>query len=100
MEHPNFCTYVLYSLKDDKFYIGYASNFARRMLEHENGEVKSTASRRPFIPIHCEYSFAKGDALQSEEYFKTSGGKRTLRLMLKDSLNEVNRYLKVSSEFI
>ncbi|MBL0340742.1 MAG: GIY-YIG nuclease family protein [Bacteroidetes bacterium] len=89
MEHPKFCAYVLYSLKDDQFYIGYTSNFERRMQVHTDGKTKSTAPRRPFIPIHCEYYFAKSDALRREEYFKTTAGKRTLRLMLKDSLNEV-----------
>jgi putative endonuclease len=91
MEHPKFCVYVLYSLKDLQFYIGYTTNFVRRMLEHENGDVKSTAPRRPFIPIRCEYTFAKSDAMRREEYFKTSAGKSALRLMLKDSLNEIKR---------
>jgi putative endonuclease len=67
------------------------TNFARRMVEHENGEVKSTAPRRPFIPIKCEYYFVKSDALRREEYFKTSAGKRALRLMIKDSLIEIKR---------
>ena len=94
MEHPKYATYVLYSLKDHEFYIGYTSNFERRMQEHENGEVKSTAPRRPFVPLLCEYYFSKKDSLRREDYFKTSAGKRTLRLMLSESLKEIRKNFK------
>ena len=66
MERPKLCVYILYSLKDDQFYIGYTTNFERGMHEHDNGEVKSTAPRRPFIPILCEYYFSKSDVLRRE----------------------------------
>lgn len=91
MDHPKFCTYVLYSLKDHQFYIGYTTDFSRRMSEHEQGKSKSTAPRRPFVPLLCEYYFSEKDSLRREDYFKTTAGKRTLRLMLKDSLLEVKR---------
>ena len=35
MEHPQHCTYALYSLKDQDFYIGSSSDFDRRISEHE-----------------------------------------------------------------
>ena len=89
MEHPKHATYVLYSLKDYQFYIGSSSRLIERFIEHEQGKSKSTAPRRPFVPLLCEYYFSKADSLRREEYFKTSAGKRTLRLMLKESLNEV-----------
>ncbi len=89
MEHPKHTTYVLYSLKDQQFYIGSSSDFDRRSIEHEQGRSKSTAPRRPFVPLLCEYFFSKKDSLRREEYFKTSAFKRTLRLMLQESLNEI-----------
>src|SRR5688572_25570964 len=70
MEHPQHATYVLYSLKDQEFYIGYSSDFDRRSIEHEQGKTKSTAPRRPFVPLLCEYYFSKKDSLRREEYFK------------------------------
>ena len=89
MEHPKYAVYILYSHKDHQFYIGYTSDYTRRMSEHAEGRSKSTACRRPFSVILCEYYFAKADALRRKEYFKTSAGKRTLRLMLKESLKEL-----------
>ena len=88
IKHPEYAVYVLLSLKDQQFYIGYTSDFKRRMEEHEHGKSKSTACRRPFICVFVEYYLGKSDALRREKYFKTSGGKRVLRLMLTDSLQD------------
>ncbi len=71
-------------------YYSYTSNFERRLQEHVEGKSLRTATRRPFIPILCEYYYAKSDALRQELYFKTTAGKRVLRLMLHDSLKEVS----------
>ncbi len=94
IKHPEYAVYVLLSLKDQQFYIGFTSDFKRRMEEHEEGKSKSTACRRPFICLFVEYYFSKADALRREKYFKTSGGKRVLRLMLTDSLLESSEALQ------
>ena len=86
MKLPQFAVYVLYSLKDHQFYIGYTANFTRRMTEHSEGRSKSTACRIPFVCVFCEYYLSKYDALRREHYFKTTAGKRVLRLMLRESL--------------
>jgi predicted GIY-YIG superfamily endonuclease len=36
--------------------------------------------------IFCEYFLSKADAQRREKYFKTTKGKRTLKLILKNSL--------------
>ena len=81
------CVYVLLSIKDGKHYVGYTSDLDRRIMEHESGKSKSTALRRPFILLHAEYYLSKKDAQRRELYLKTTGGRRTLRLMLRDSLS-------------
>jgi putative endonuclease len=88
-----YSVYVLYSLKDDKLYIGFSSKLVSRINDHLNGFSKSTRHRRPLVLIFCEYYLSKKDAMRREKYFKTTDGKRTLRLMLKESLKEV-RYKK------
>jgi putative endonuclease len=89
MKKLQYCVYVLYSLKDNSFYIGFTENLKQRLTDHFHGNSKSTAPRRPFKLIFCEYFFSKKDALRRERYFKTTKGKRTLKLMLKNSLNLV-----------
>ena len=79
--------YVLQSLKDKKLYIGYTANLRRRLKEHKHGGSESTKKRLPFRLIFYEAFILEGDAKRREKYFKTTKGKRALRLMLKDSLN-------------
>jgi len=94
MKKLKYCVYVLYSIKDDKFYIGFTEDLKRRLTEHFQGNSKSTGSRRPFHLVFCEYYLSKVDAMRREKYFKTTAGKRALRLMLKDSLDVTFEYQK------
>lgn len=86
LEH---CIYILFSMKDENLYIGYTTNLTRRLTEHFKGLSKSTAPRRPFRLLFCEYYLSKTDALRREKYFKTTAGKKTLKLMLRESLKEL-----------
>ena len=52
------------------------------------GTTKSTAWRRPFEIIFCEYYVDKKDATRREMYFKTTAGKKALKLMLRETLAE------------
>ncbi len=46
--------YILKSLKGQKHYIGSTSDLKRRFREHQNGQVISTKSRRPFKLVYYE----------------------------------------------
>ena len=81
--------YVLRSIKDNNFYIGYTENLKRRMEEHSKGLVRSTKYRRPFILVYYEVCFNQESALKREKYLKTTGGHRYLK----------NRIPKESSGF-
>lgn len=81
--------YILFSHKDYQFYIGYTSDLKRRLTEHFNGKSKSTAPRRPFSLIFCEYFLSKADAERRENYFKTTAGKKSLRLMIRQSYQDL-----------
>jgi putative endonuclease len=83
-----YCVYVLLSEKDGNFYVGFTTDLSRRLEEHFQGRNTSTAPRRPLELIHCEFYLAKTDAERRERYLKTAKGRRTLRLMLKDSMGE------------
>ncbi|MFA5144038.1 MAG: GIY-YIG nuclease family protein [Candidatus Omnitrophota bacterium] len=80
--------YVLYSLKDKEFYIGYTTNVDKRCEEHASGKTPSTSPRRPFKLIYYEAHLSKKDALRRESYFKSTKGRTALRQILRDSLSE------------
>ena len=89
MKKLQYCVYVLKSQEDGKLYIGFTTDLNRRLTEHIKGYSKATAPRRPLKLIHVEYYLSKDDAVRRESYFKTTKGKRALRLMLKDSLSNL-----------
>jgi len=76
--------YVLQSEKDKKLYIGYTNNVEKRLKEHNNGKVQSTKPRIPLKLIFYEAYLNQKDALRREDYFKSTKGKRTLKIMLKE----------------
>ncbi len=80
--------YVLWSKEDRKFYIGYTKDLARRLQEHENRQCHTTLRMKNPKFIFCESFVAESDAKRREEYFKTTKGKKTLKLMLRDSLRQ------------
>ena len=63
-----FFVYVLLSGKDQKYYIGFTTDIERRLLEHNQGKVKSTKHRCPFELIYYEAYVDKRDA-QGREFF-------------------------------
>ncbi|HNU96085.1 MAG TPA: GIY-YIG nuclease family protein [Candidatus Magasanikbacteria bacterium] len=79
--------YVLKSTKDQRFYIGFTKDLKNRVKEHNAGEVKSTKDRKPMKLIFYEAFLEKQDALRREGYFKTTKGKKVLRLMLRSFIS-------------
>jgi putative endonuclease len=83
---PTYCVYILFSEKDFLLYIGYSSDLSSRKRKHDIGGVKSTAPRRPLKLIYYECFLFKADAMRREAYFKTSMGRKPIKLMLGGTL--------------
>ncbi|MGB9707345.1 MAG: GIY-YIG nuclease family protein [Microgenomates group bacterium] len=49
MKKLQYCVYVLYSLRDLKFYIVYTTNLHQRLTSHIKGDSLATKFRKPFI---------------------------------------------------
>jgi len=80
-------TYVLQSLKDDFFYVGFTKDLDSRLKKHSNGHVLSTIKRRPFELIYYEVCFNKDDAIHREKYLKTTYGRRYIKNRIKNTKN-------------
>ena len=72
-------TYVLRSLKDGGYYYGYTSNLTNRLERHNEGLVRSTKARRPFVVHYFEEFQDKSKAIKREKFFKTIDGYNWLR---------------------
>ena len=81
-----FYVYILLSLKDKKFYIGFSSDLRRRMIEHYAGKVVSTKNRRPLRLIGYEAYKTKSEAQRREKFLKTSDGKKDIKKRFIESL--------------
>ena len=79
-------TYVLQSLKDEGFYVGFTQDLKLRFEQHKKGQVDSTRGRRPFELIYYEACQNQADAIKREKYLKSYHGKMYLRKMLKSYL--------------
>ena len=86
----SYYVYVLLSLKDYKFYVGYSKSLKQRISQHNYGEVKSTQNRRPLKLIHYEYFIDEKDAKAREIFLKSGFGRDQLRKALKNTLQKSN----------
>lgn len=82
--------YVLLSLKDKLFYVGYTLDLDKRIDEHHTGNVTSTKHRLPPKLIHYEYFINKQDAKAREVFLKSGFGREQLRKSLKQTLLEIS----------
>jgi len=79
--------YYVYYLRSKKhnsrFYVGFTSDLKKRVEKHNKGLVQST---KPFIPwkvVFFEAFSNMADAKRREKYFKTTKGRKALKLMLR-----------------
>jgi len=84
--------YYVYILQqiDKRLYAGRTDDLKRRFREHQQGKVRATKGRRPLVLIFYEAFSDKRDSIRRERYFKTTKGKSSLRMMLRNSMNFEN----------
>jgi putative endonuclease len=75
-----FYTYVLFSRKYKKIYIGFSSDpFARLISHNHNKNHGWTARFRPWEIIHLESFQSKSEALQREKQLKSASGRKFIK---------------------
>lgn len=79
--------YVLKSRKDKKLYYGFTEDLDKRLRQHNNGEVKSTKSRKPLELLYFEKVDNLSNARKRERYFKTGFGRKYIKNKLALSSN-------------
>ncbi len=72
-------SYILKSLKDNKYYYGSTIDLEKRLKKHNAGEVRSTKGRRPFVIHFFEEHVDRSVAFQREQFYKTIDGYNYLK---------------------
>jgi len=78
--------YVLRSLKDQLFYVGFTKNLKGRLEAHNRGLVPSTKRRVPLELVYWEGCLSQADSTQREKYLKSAWGKRYIKNRLRNYL--------------
>lgn len=78
--------YVLRSVKDNNFYVGFTTDLQGRFEAHNKAAVPSTRGRIPFELVYWEGCLNQQDATQREKYLKSAWGKRYIKNRLRNYL--------------
>ena len=78
--------YIIRSLKNQKLYLGSTPDLKERIKSHNAGKNKATKPNIPYDLIYYSAFKSKKDAIECEQYFKTTSGWKRLHRMLEDSL--------------
>ena len=73
-----FYIYILWSEKLRKRYVGYTSDIAKRVHEHNEGNSKFTKSGIPWKLVHTEELSTKTEAIKRETFLKSGIGRKWL----------------------
>jgi putative endonuclease len=72
-------TYVLYSPKFDRIYIGQTDYLEKRLERHNLGLVRSTKAYVPWETMLCERFKTRSEALRREKELKSYRGREFIR---------------------
>jgi putative endonuclease len=86
-DEKSWYTYVLYSIKDGKWYTGSTNDLRKRFTYHRLGKVSATKHRGPFKLIYYEMCLNEKDARSRELFLKSGMGKRYVNNRLKRFLS-------------
>ena len=75
-------TYILYSEKLDRFYIGYSDNIAWRLERHNQGWGRYTKGGIPWRLVYSEAYELKKDAMHRERQLKQQKSRKFIEHLI------------------
>ena len=74
-----YCVYVLYSVKIDKFYVGYTKDIDKRLKHHNLGLNRWSRRGIPWKLVYLERYNIKKEAIRRERFLKTGKGREFVK---------------------
>jgi putative endonuclease len=71
-----YIVYIIKSLYDHSYYIGYTSNLDRRLEDHNSGRSRYTKKKVPWVLAYIEKYSTKTEAIKRERFLKNQKNKR------------------------
>ena len=75
--------YILYSIKCDRYYIGYTENSELRLERHNKGQVKATKNCRPYILKANKAFSTEWEAIKEERRIKKQKSRIIIELLIR-----------------
>jgi putative endonuclease len=83
---PGYYVYILESLQDGSFYIGFSTDVNRRLDEHNSGESKYTRTKVPWKVVYIEEHESKMKALKREKFLKAQRNREFYQRLINSNL--------------
>ena len=77
-----FYLYIIYSDKNDKYYIGYTGNLETRIEKHNLGATRSTRSGIPWKQVYYEEFDTKSEAIKRELEIKKKKSRKYIEELI------------------
>ncbi|MBN1143901.1 MAG: GIY-YIG nuclease family protein [Bacteroidales bacterium] len=74
-----FYAYILKSLSYGNYYYGSTNDLEKRINQHNNGQMKYTKGRRPWVLHYFEEFDTRSEAQKREYFFKSIEGYKYLK---------------------
>ncbi len=78
----NWCTYILYSKRVDKYYVGVTENLCKRLERHNQGWGRFTKMGIPWEVVYYETFNSKSEAMKREREIKSKKSRKYIEEMI------------------
>ncbi len=82
---------ILKSLIAEKSYVGFTENLKRRIKEHNSGKSHFTKKYKPWELVYTEEFDDKTTAIRREKYFRSSVGRRKIKVIFNAPVAQKDR---------
>ncbi len=83
--HMKYFVYILKSLRNGRYYVGYTNDLTRRLGQHNSGRTKSIKHWSPFEVVYKEEYDNASLARKREYYIKSQKSRKYIENLIKSS---------------
>jgi len=81
-----FNVYIIQSLIDNSYYIGYTNNLEKRIFQHNKAKTGYTSKKSPWILVYSESFEIKSLAIKREQFLKNQKSSDFIKKLISSRL--------------